>query len=84
MSVGQTGSFVLDMSPRLLFGAMVVNFTVSGPPSQELLRGACLSGLHRAIGLRTIWSNVVPAPRDHQPPSVQRCEKKKKKKKKNP
>ena len=27
---GKTGSFVLDMKPRLMFGAMFVNFTVSG------------------------------------------------------
>src|SRR5262249_4451522 len=27
---GKTGSFVLDMKPRLLFGGMYVNFSVSG------------------------------------------------------
>ena len=27
---GKTGSFVLDMKPRLMFGATYVNFTVSG------------------------------------------------------
>ena len=27
---GKTGSFVLDMKPRLMFGAMFVNFKVSG------------------------------------------------------
>jgi len=30
VSRGKTGSFVLDMKPRLMFGAMFVNFTVSG------------------------------------------------------
>jgi len=30
VSRGKTGSFVLDMTPRLMFGAMFVNFTVNG------------------------------------------------------
>jgi hypothetical protein len=30
VSRGKTGSFVLDMKPRLMFGAMFVNFSVSG------------------------------------------------------
>src|SRR5262252_9285774 len=30
VSRSKTGSFVLDMKPRLMFGAMFVNFTVSG------------------------------------------------------
>jgi hypothetical protein len=30
VSRGKTGSFVLDMKPRLMFGAIFVNFTVGG------------------------------------------------------
>jgi hypothetical protein len=71
---GNTGSFVLDMKPRLMFGATFVNFTVSGTAIPGVDYVALVSPAHIGqSGYGTILVQTLPDPRassSRQPYSV--------------
>ena len=61
---GKTGSFVLDMTPRLMFGAMFVNFTVSGTAIPGVDYVALVSPAYIGqSGYGTILVQTLPDPR---------------------
>src|SRR5882724_13662969 len=61
---GKTGSFVLDMKPRLMFGAMFVNFTVSGTAIPGVDYVALVSPAYIGqSGYGTILVQTLPDPR---------------------
>ena len=64
VSRGKTGSFVLDMKPRLMFGAMFVNFTVSGTAIPGVDYVALVSPAYIGqSGYGTILVQTLPDPR---------------------
>ena len=64
VSRGKTGSFVLDMKPRLLFGAMFVNFKVSGTAIPGVDYVALVSPAYIGqSGYGTILVQTLPDPR---------------------
>jgi hypothetical protein len=64
VSRGKTGSFVLDMKPRLVFGAMFVNFTVSGTAVPGVDYVALVSPAYIGqSGYGTILVQTLPDPR---------------------
>jgi len=64
VSRGKTGSFVLDMKPRLMFGAMFVNFTVSGTAVPGVDYVALVSPAYIGqSGYGTILVQTLPDPR---------------------
>ena len=64
VSRGKTGSFVLDMNPRLMFGAMFVNFTVSGTAIPGVDYVALVSPAYIGqSGYGTILVQTLPDPR---------------------
>jgi hypothetical protein len=64
VSRGKTGSFVLDMTPRLMFGAMFVNFTVSGTAIPGVDYVALVSPAYIGqSGYGTILVQTLPDPR---------------------
>jgi hypothetical protein len=74
VSRGKTGSFVLDMKPRLMFGGMFVNFTVSGTaiPGVDYVPLVSPAYIGQA-GYGTILVQTLPDPRgsaNHQSYSV--------------
>jgi hypothetical protein len=61
---GKTGSFVLDMKPRLVFGAMFVNFKVSGTAIPGVDYVALVSPAYIGqSGYGTILVQTLPDPR---------------------
>ena len=61
---GKTGSFVLDMKPRLMFGATFVNFTVSGTAIPGVDYVALVSPAYIGqSGYATILVQTLPNPR---------------------
>jgi len=65
VSRGRTGSFVLDMKPRLMFGAMFVNFKVSGTAIPGVDYVALVSPAYIGqSGYGTILVQTLPDPRD--------------------
>ena len=61
---GKTGSFVLDMQPRLLLGATYVNFTVSGTAIPGVDYKALVPpGYIGQFGYGTILVETYPDPR---------------------
>ena len=71
VSRGKTGSFVLDMKPRLVFGAMFVNFKVSGTAIPGVDYVALVSPAYIGqSGYGTTWSKPCLTPEDH--PTVNR------------
>ena len=74
VSRGKTGSFVLDMKPRLMFGAMFVNFKVSGTAIPGVDYVALVSPAYVGqSGYGTILVQTLPDPRGsyiHQAYSV--------------
>jgi hypothetical protein len=61
---GKTGSFVLDMKPRLVFGATYVNFTVSGTAIPGVDYVALVSpGYIGQSGYGVIQVQTLPDPR---------------------
>jgi hypothetical protein len=61
---GKTGSFVLDMKPRLMFGAMFVNFTVGGTAIPGVDYVALVSPAYIGqSGYGTILVQTLPDPR---------------------
>jgi hypothetical protein len=71
VSRGKTGSFVLDMKPRLMFGAMFVNLKVSGTaiPGVITLR-LSLRPTSDNPATEQSWSKPCLTPEDH--PTVNR------------
>ena len=66
VSRGKTGSFVLDMKPRLMFGATFVNFKVSGTAIAGVDYVALVSPAYIGqSGYGTIWSKRCLTPEDH-------------------
>jgi hypothetical protein len=64
VSRGKTGSFVLDMKPRLMFGGMFVNFTVSGTAIPGVDYVALVSPAYIGqSGYGTILVQTLPDPR---------------------
>lgn len=64
VSRGKTGSFVLDMKPRLMFGAMFVNFSVSGTAIPGVDYVALVSPAYIGqSGYGTILVQTLPDPR---------------------
>ena len=64
VSRGKTGSFVLDMKPRLMFGAMFVNFKVSGTAIPGVDYVALVSPAYIGqSGYGTILVQTLPDPR---------------------
>jgi hypothetical protein len=64
VSRGKTGSFVLDMKPRLMFGAMFVNFKVSGTAIAGVDYVALVSPAYIGqAGYGTILVQTLPDPR---------------------
>jgi hypothetical protein len=64
VSRGKTGSFVLDMKPRLVFGAMFVNFKVSGTAIPGVDYVALVSPAYIGqSGYGTILVQTLPDPR---------------------
>ena len=64
VSRGKTGSFVLDMTPRLMFGAMFVNFTVNGTAIPGVDYVALVSPAYIGqSGYGTILVQTLPDPR---------------------
>ena len=64
VSRGKTGSFVLDMKPRVMFGAMFVNFTVSGTAIPGVDYVALVSPAYIGqSGYGTILVQTLPDPR---------------------
>ena len=64
VSRGKTGSFVLDMKPRLVFGAMFVNFKVSGTAVQGVDYVALVSPAYIGqSGYGAILVQTLPDPR---------------------
>jgi len=64
VSRGKTGSFVLDMKPRLMFGAMFVNFKVSGTAIPGVDYVALVSPAYVGqSGYGTILVQTLPDPR---------------------
>jgi len=61
---GKIGSFVLDMKPRLMFGALFVNFTVSGTAIPGVDYVALVSPAYIGqSGYGTILVQTLPDPR---------------------
>ena len=61
---GKNGSFVLDMKPRLMFGAMFVNFKVSGTAIPGVDYVALVSPAYIGqSGYGTILVQTLPDPR---------------------
>jgi len=61
---GKTGSFVLNMNPRLMFGGMFVNFKVSGTAIPGVDYVALVSPAHIGqSGYGTILVQTLPDPR---------------------
>jgi hypothetical protein len=61
---GKTGSFVLDMKPRLMFGATYVNFTVTGTAIAGVDYVALVSPAYIGqSGYGTILIQTLPDPR---------------------
>ena len=64
VSRGKTGSFVLDMTPPLMFGAMFVNFTVNGSAIPGVDYVALVSPAYIGqSGYGTILVQTLPDPR---------------------
>jgi hypothetical protein len=64
VSRGKIGSFVLDMKPRLMFGEMFVNFTVSGTAIPGVDYVALVSPAYIGqSGYGTILVQTLPDPR---------------------
>jgi hypothetical protein len=64
VSRGKTGSFVLDMKPTLMFGAMFVNFKVSGTAIPGVDYVALVSPAYIGqSGYGTILVQTLPDPR---------------------
>ena len=64
VSRGKTGSFVLDMKPRLMFGAMFVNFKASGTAIPGVDYVALVSPAYIGqSGYGTILVQTLPDPR---------------------
>jgi hypothetical protein len=64
VSRGKTGSFVLDMKPRLMFGSMFVNFSVSGTAAPGIDYVALVSPAYIGqSGYGTILVQTLPDPR---------------------
>jgi hypothetical protein len=64
VSRGKTGSFVLDMKPRLMFGGMFVNFKVSGTAIPGVDYVALVSPAYVGqAGYGTILVQTLPDPR---------------------
>ena len=64
VSRGKTGSFVLDMKPTLVFGAMFVNFKVSGSAISGVDYVALVSPAYIGqSGYGTILVQTLPDPR---------------------
>jgi hypothetical protein len=65
---GKTGSFVLDMKPALMFGAMYVNFKVSGTAVAGVDYVALISPAYMGqSGYATILVKTLPDPRKSFP-----------------
>jgi hypothetical protein len=65
---GKTGSFVLDMKPALMFGAMYVNFKVSGTAVAGVDYVALISPAYIGqSGYATILVKTLPDPRGSSP-----------------
>jgi hypothetical protein len=64
VSRGKTGSFVLDMKPALMFGAMFVNFSVNGTAISGVDYVALVSPAYVGqSGYGTILVQTLPDPR---------------------
>ena len=64
VSRGKTGSFVLEMKPRLMFGAIFVNFSVSGTAVPGVDYVALVSPAYIGqSGYGTILVQTLPDPR---------------------
>jgi hypothetical protein len=64
VSRGKTGAFVLDMKPRIVFGAMFVNFEVSGTALPGVDYVALVSPAYIGqSGYGTILVQTLPDPR---------------------